>query len=33
MLANRKQQNDVYKQQETSTIIRPLPQLDIALRT
>jgi len=33
MLANRKQQNDVYQQQETSTIIRSLPQLNIALRT
>ena len=33
MLANRKQQNDVYQQQETPTIIRSLPKLDIALRT
>ena len=33
MLANRKQQNDLYQQQETTTIIRSLPQLDIALRT
>jgi len=33
MLANRKQQNHVYQQQETPTIIRSLPKLDIALRT
>lgn len=33
MLANRKQQNDVYQQQETPTIIRSLPKLDIALRS
>ena len=33
MLATRKQQNDDYQQQDTSTIIRSLPQLDIALRT
>jgi len=32
MLANRKQQNDVYQQQETPTIIRSVPKLDIALR-
>lgn len=33
MLANRKQQNNVYQQQDTSTIIRSVPKLDIALRT
>ena len=33
MLANRKQQNHVYQQQDTSTIIRSVPKLDIALRT
>jgi len=33
MLANRKQQNHVYRQQETPTSIRSLPKLDIALRT
>ena len=33
MLANRKQQNDLYQQQETKTITRSLPQLNIALRT
>jgi len=33
MLANRKQQNDVYQQQETPTMIRSLPKLNIALRT
>lgn len=32
MLANRKQQNHVYQQQETPTIVRSLPKLDIALR-
>jgi len=33
MLANRKQQNDVYQQQATPTTIRSLPKLDIVLRT
>jgi len=33
MLANRKQQNDIFQQQENSIIIKSLPQLDIALRT
>jgi len=33
MLANRKQQNDVNQQQETPTILRSVPKLDIALRT
>ena len=33
MLANRKQQNHVYQQQETPTMIRSLPKLNIALRT
>ena len=32
MLASRKQQNHVYQQLETPTMIRSLPKLDIALR-
>lgn len=32
MLVNRKQQSDIYQQQENTAVVRDLPKLDIALR-
>lgn len=32
MLVNRKQQYDIYQQQESAPVVRDLPKLDIALR-